>query len=56
MKSKSDKRVKMTLLLDERSIEALRAYSYTKFGVTNISKAIMEMAKDYDKQHNNRES
>jgi hypothetical protein len=50
MDSQSNKRIKMTLLLDERSVAVLREFSYRQFGTTNVSKAIMEMAKDYENQ------
>jgi len=49
MKSKSTDRVKMTLLLDDETIKLLKKYSYEKFGETNVSKAVMSMAKSNDK-------
>ena len=45
MKDKS--RVKMTLLLDSETIQLLRDYSYQETGTTNVSKAVMLMAKKY---------
>ena len=43
------KRVKMTLLLDSETIQLLRDYSYAITGSTNVSKAVMLMAKAYGK-------
>ena len=44
---KKDERVKMTLLLDSETIALLRKYSYENFGSTNVSKAVMSMAKKH---------
>ena len=44
-----DNRVKMTLLLDSETITILKQYSYEKFGSTNVSKAVMSMAKENEK-------
>ena len=40
-------RVKMTLLLDSETIQLLKDYSYELTGSTNVSKAVMSMAKKY---------
>lgn len=51
--SKSE-RVKMTLLLDSETITLLRKYTYNLDGSTNVSKAVMLLAKRYaDKQKEN---
>ena len=44
-----ENRVKMTLLLDSETITILKQYSYEKFGSTNVSKAVMSMAKENEK-------
>ena len=41
-------RVKMTLLLDSETIQLLKQYSYETIGATNVSKAVMLMAKEYE--------
>lgn len=46
---KAQDRVKMTLLLDSETIKLLKEYSYEKTGSTNVSKAVMSMAKEYEK-------
>lgn len=43
------RRVKMTLLLDSETIQLLKDYSYEQTGSTNVSKAVMSMAKKYEK-------
>lgn len=48
-----DNRVKMTLLLDSETITLLKQYSYEQTGSTNVSKAVMAMAKQYGKQKEN---
>ena len=45
-----DERVKMTLLLSSETIKLLKDYSYNLTGSTNVSKAVMSMAKEYGKQ------
>ena len=40
-------RVKITLLLDDETLKALRAYAYYKIGKTSVSKAVMLMVKEY---------
>lgn len=42
-------RVKMTLLLDSETIQLLKDYSYEQTGSTNVSKAVMSMAKEYER-------
>ena len=44
-----DERVKMTLLLDSETITILKKYSYEQTGSTNVSKAVMSMAKEYER-------
>ena len=51
MKAK-DNRVKMTLLLDSETIRLLKEYSFEQTGSTNVSKAVMSMAKEYEKSRN----
>lgn len=50
---KAQDRVKMTLLLDSETIKLLKEYSYEKIGSTNVSKAVMSMAKEYEKSRTN---
>lgn len=45
-----DKRQKMTLLLSSETITLLKQYGFETFGETNVSKAVMSMAKKYEKQ------
>ena len=47
--AKDSKRVKMTLLLDSDTISILNKYSFVKFGKTNVSNAVREIAKEYGK-------
>lgn len=47
-----DNRVKMTLLLDSETIRLLKEYSFEQTGSTNVSKAVMSMAKEYEKSRN----
>ena len=44
-----DKRQKMTLLLTSETITILKQYGFDTFGTTNVSKAVISMAKEYDK-------
>ena len=50
---KAQDRVKMTLLLDSETMKLLKEYSYEKTGSTNVSKAVMSMAKEYEKSRTN---
>jgi|688.fasta_scaffold1796898_2 hypothetical protein len=43
-------RVRITVLLDDKTLNALREYMYSKNGTTNVSKAIMSMVKDYEQK------
>jgi len=45
-----NKRQRMTLLLDNETIKALKDYGYKTFGETNVSKAVMSMVKDYEQR------
>jgi len=45
---KENKRQKMTLLLDDETIKALREFGYREIGATNVSKAVMLMVKEYE--------
>ena len=49
-----DNRVKMTLLLDSETITLLKQYSYEQTGSTNVSKAVMSMAKEYESRNNSK--
>ena len=42
-----EERVKMTLLLTSETITLLKKYSYEQTGSTNVSKAVISMAKEY---------
>lgn len=50
-----DNRVKMTLLLDSETITILKKYSYELTGSTNVSKAVMSMAKAHEQSRNTSE-
>jgi hypothetical protein len=43
-----DERVKITLLLSSETITLLKKYSYEKYGSTNVSKAVISMAKEHE--------
>ncbi len=45
-----DERVKMTLLLSDETIKLLKQYGFETLGETNVSKAVMSMAKEYGKR------
>ena len=53
MKAQDD-RVKMTLLLDSETITILKKYSYEATGSTNVSKAVMSMAKEHESRNNSK--
>lgn len=44
----NNSRVKITVLLDDKTLKIIRKYGYDKFGNTNVSKAIMSMVKEHD--------
>ena len=46
-----DERVKMTLLLSSETIKLIKQYAYETTGDTNVSKAVMSMAKEYGKNN-----
>jgi len=46
--SKENKRVNITVLLDDKTLDNLRAYGFKTFGKTNVSKAIMSMVAEYE--------
>jgi len=43
-------RVKVTLLLNDETLKTLKKYSFQKTGSTNMSKAVMLMAQEYDEK------
>jgi len=45
----SNKKVKMTLMLDSDTISLLKKFAYKEFGDTNVSKAVRLLAKQNDK-------
>jgi len=47
-----EERVKMTLLLTSETITILKQYGFDKFKATNVSKAVISMAKEYEKSKN----
>ena len=53
--SKENKRVNITVLLDDKTLDSLRAYGFKTFGKTNVSKAIMSMVAEYDNNKRDRE-
>jgi len=44
-----NERVRITVLLDDKTLEYIRNYYYKKNGTTNVSKAIMSMVKEHEK-------
>lgn len=57
MSSKSNNRVRITVLLDDETLCSLRDYMYRINGTTNVSKSIMLMVKEYEqnrKENSNR--
>ena len=42
-----NERVRITVLLDDKTLMALREFMYKKNGTTNVSKAIISMVKEY---------
>lgn len=44
---KENSRVRITVLLDDKTLKVLRDYNYQKDGTTNVSKAIMSMVKEH---------
>ena len=40
-------RVRITVLLDDKTLKDLRDFNYERNGTTNVSKAIMLMVKEY---------
>lgn len=46
------KRQKMTLLLTSETITILKQYGFDKFGATNVSRAVISMAKEYEEKNN----
>lgn len=50
-------RVKITVLLDDKTLNKLRAYGYETLGKTNVSQSIMSMVNKYEtkKQNTDRE-
>ena len=47
-------RVRITVLLDDKTLKYLRDYCYETNGTTNVSKAVMLMVKEHE-QINNRD-
>jgi hypothetical protein len=54
-KSKSNKKVKMTLLLDSETLDTIRDYGESALGITSISAIVRVMAKEYAKRKQNKE-
>ena len=48
MSADENKRRAATFLVDGKTLRLLREYSYEKFGTTNMSKAVMSMASEYE--------
>ena len=42
-------RVRITMLLDDKTLSAIRKFGYEQFGSTNISKATMSMVEKYER-------
>jgi|WetSurMetagenome_2_1015567.scaffolds.fasta_scaffold07627_4 hypothetical protein len=49
--SEGNKRVNITVLLDDKTLTSLRAYGFDTFGKTNVSQAIMSMVKEYERNN-----
>ncbi len=47
--AESNSRVRITVLLDDETLKAIRDYGYATSGTTNVSKAIMSMVKEHGK-------
>ena len=47
-KLEKNERVRITVLLDDKTLAYLRDYHYKIDGTTNVSKAIMSMVKEYE--------
>ena len=45
--NEQNSRVRITVLLDDKTLKDLRDYMYQKNGTTNVSKAIMSMVKEH---------
>ena len=45
-----NERVRITVLLDDKTLKALRDYMYSENGTTNVSKAIMSMVKEHERK------
>lgn len=45
-----NERVRITVLLDDKTLKYLREYMYAENGTTNVSQAIMSMVKEYDRK------
>ena len=52
----NNERVKMTLLLDSKTIQILKDYSYRTTGSTNVSRAVMSIAQKYDTEYRSKTS
>jgi hypothetical protein len=48
--NKSNKKVKMTLLLDSDSINTIKDYGDTVLGITSISGIVRAIAKEYERK------
>jgi len=46
--TESNQRVRITVLLDDKTLKTLRDYSYHENGTTNVSRAIMSMVKGHE--------
>ena len=53
--NEENSRVRITVLLDDKTLKGLRDYMYNINGTTNVSKAIMSMVKDYESRKTIRE-
>ena len=47
--AESNNRVKITVLLDDETLKKIRDYGYSQFGITNVSKSIMAMVEEHDR-------
>ena len=47
--AESNNRVRITVLLDDETLKAIRDYGYANSGSTNVSRAIMSMVKEHEK-------
>jgi post-segregation antitoxin (ccd killing protein) len=56
MDKDKNRRVRITVLLDDKTLAYLRDYHYNISGTTNVSKAIMSMVKEHESKNISKEN